>query len=202
MRTLLLLPLVLALPAYAGTSAKQVVAPTPDPCITTWFAGASVGYLTELETPMYNAHVGITNSYWNFAGWNTALYLEVGYANEDWNERQRDTDNGPANIDCTVVPITANVKFERNLTGNLNAYIGGGLGVAYIGVDVPGDSDSDWVFTAQLFAGLSYNVSQACEIYGGVRWIYLSDPSLYGADRDIDQLQDNWLIELGARFKF
>ena len=167
----------------------------------TWFAGASVGYLTELETPMYNAHVGITNSCWNFAGWNTALYLEVGYANEDWNEWDNEQEQR-FNIDMTIVPITANIKFERNLTGNLNAYIGGGLGMAYVGVDFPGDSDSDWVFTAQLFAGLSYDVSQAVQIYTGVRWIYLSDPSLYGADRDIDQLQDNWLIELGARFKF
>ena len=52
MKTFLLLPLLLAAPAFAGTSAKQVVAPAPDPCLTTWFAGASVGYLTEFEEPM------------------------------------------------------------------------------------------------------------------------------------------------------
>ena len=58
MKITLIIPLVLALPVFAGTTAKQTIAPPPPPCLVTWFAGASVGYLTELEQPMYNLHVG------------------------------------------------------------------------------------------------------------------------------------------------
>jgi len=231
MKTLLLLPLLIAAPAFAGTSAKQVVAPAPDPCITSWFAGASVGYLTQLETPLYTAHVGVTNSCWNIAGWNTALYLEVGYAAKDGvysesrtsstliNDVNRVT-NVKSDADVTIVPITLNVKFEHQITGNLGAYFGGGLGMAWVDGDLnettdidtwmtlyphartishKSSSDSDWVFCAQVFAGLTYHVSPQCEIYGGGRWIYLADPSLFGSTQSIN---DDWLIELGVRYKF
>ena len=215
MKTLLLLPLAIALPAFAGTSAKQVVAPPPDTCLTTWFAGASVGYLEEMDTAMYNVHVGVTNSCWNIAGWNIALYTEVGYAQKSWTYdlyRNNYAVVHPIHEDIMleVVPITADIKFERNLTGNLNAYFGGGLGMAWMHVDSDlGGSDSDWVFTAQVFAGLSYNVTPSCEVYGGARWIYYDDPTLYGAKVDLGNLPgfsgnigSDWLFELGARFKF
>ena len=215
MKTLLLLPLAIALPAFAGTSAKQVVAPPPDTCLTTWFAGASVGYLEEMDTAMYNVHVGVTNSCWNIAGWNVALYAEVGYAQKSWTDSFYGTVNDEhlvlhEDIKLEVVPITANVKFEHQITGNLNAYIGGGLGMAWMHVDTDfGGSDSDWVFTAQVFAGLSYNVTPNCEIYGGVRWIYYDDPTLFGHSVDLSNLPgfsgnvgSDWLFELGARFKF
>jgi len=218
MRTLLLLPLVLAAPAFAGTSAKQVVAPPPDPCVTSWFAGASVGYLTQLETPLYTAHVGVTNSCWNIAGFNVALYAEVGYADKDSSDSRRVLVQDyyhdlKLDRDLTIVPITANVKFERQVTGNLNAYFGAGLGLAWVDEDLSytdtvvqtkvsthsSASASDWVFCAQIFAGLGYNVTPACQIYGGGRWIYLADPTLFGVKTSIN---DDWLIELGARYKF
>ena len=213
MKTLLLLPLVLAVPAFAGTSAKQVVAPAPDPCVTSWFAGASVGYLVNMEEPMYNAHVGVTNSCWKIAGWDIALYLEVGYAQKTWTETYYTGETAPIrvheDVKLEVLPITANIKFERALTGNLNAYFGGGLGVAWMNAEIAGTSDSDWVFCAQIFAGLSYNVTPNCEIYGGARWIYYADPTLFGSKVDLGSLPgtsgnigSDWLFELGARFKF
>jgi len=210
----------MAAPVLAGTSAKQTIAPAPNPCLTSWFTGASVGYLTESENMMYNLHLGVTNSCWTVAGWNLSLFAEVGFTEDSWRDSGSYTtgisqltrvywDN---KIDIDIVPITANIKFEHALSGNLNAYIGAGLGVAWIGVSEKGwetpvggitssysNSDSDWVFTAQVFAGLSYNVSQACEIYGGGRWIYLANPNLMGASQDIS---DDWLLELGARYKF
>jgi opacity protein-like surface antigen len=221
MKTFLLLPLLLAAPAFAGTSAKQVVAPAPDPCLTTWFAGASVGYLTEFEAPMYNAHFGLTNSCWKIGAGSISLFAEVGYTQKDesdtyYEEPPNTAYNGLIRVkedfDVTIVPITANIKYDYPITSNLNFYIGAGLGMAWIDVDVSekryfdGDkidsdhySDSDWVFTAQIFAGLSYSVSTSCDIYGGARWIYYADPTLFGSDVSLD---DDWLFELGARFKF
>ena len=105
------------------------------------------------------------------------------------------------------MPITLNVKLELQLTGNLNAYFGGGLGMARVDLSVDygyGEvADDDWVFTAQLFAGLSYNVTQNFEVYGGARWIYLdgADLSDSGGSATLD-LDDDWLFELGLRYNF
>ena len=140
MKPILLLPLVLALPAFAGTPAT--VAPPAPSCLTSWFAGASVGWLTELEEPMYNVHLGVTNSCWILGGWNVSVFAEVGYTDTDWTYHWEDYDDnqvwyeGQGKIDLTIVPITANIKFERALSGNLNAYFGGGLGVAWVDTDV------------------------------------------------------------------
>jgi opacity protein-like surface antigen len=240
MKTLLLLPLILALPAYAGTSAKEVIAPPPAPCLTSWFLGGSVGYLTELEEPMYNIHAGVTNSCWKVAGCNVSLFLEVGYTDTDESYSPQvegpgadHLDNyynlddlahslqGQANVhdttmsyDLQIIPITLNFKLDRTLVGNLNAYFGAGMGVANVNLDINhGDSwhsnvsEDDWVFTAQIFAGLSYSFTPAFEVYGGARWIYYQDADVGGHDvqhgggNTLD-LSDDCLLELGARYKF
>lgn len=248
MKTILILSLALAIPAFGGTSSKAVIAPAPapNPCLFTWFAGGSVGYLTELEEPMYNLHIG-TDTCWSIGGWNIALFAEIGYTekSEDWGagnydngypdyqsasmgyQNFEDGDSvslgevedlladiadygryGSTGYDLEIMPITLNVKFERQLTGNLNAYFGGGLGMARVDLSVDvgslGDfSDDDWVFTAQIFAGLSYNVTQNFEVYGGARWIYLDDADLSdgGGTATLD-LEDDWLFELGLRYNF
>ncbi len=248
MRTLLLLPLVLSLPAFAGTtvtSSKEAVVPGPNPCITTWFAGASVGYLTELEEPMYHLHAGVTNSCWNIAGWDVGVFLEVGYTEKDDSYRPRsinrndfltgepsnddfDVDdmedalqfladlnsfttgyNPRTSYDLDIIPITLNVKFERALTGNLNFYLGGGLGIARVDLDIDaggfyGDfSDDDWVFVSQIFTGMSYNVNPAFQVYGGARWLYIADADL--GDRGLSgtlEVGSDYLFELGARYHF
>lgn len=245
MKPILLLPFVFALPAFAGTSAKEAIAPAPEPCLMSWFVGGSVGYLTELEEPMYTLHAGLTNSCWNLAGWNISLFAEVGYTTKDESYRARgrqfyeppqlgngnsvDLDqlgdilqavadyNGIYNnyfststsYDLDIIPITANVKFERAITGNLTAYIGGGLGVARVGLDINlggyygSYSDSDWVFYSQIFGGLGYNVTPNFEVYGGARWIYMSDADFSaGGESASLELGSDCLLELGARFKF
>ncbi|MEN9974828.1 MAG: hypothetical protein RLZZ282_834 [Verrucomicrobiota bacterium] len=238
MKPFLLLPLVIALPAFAGTSAKEVIAPPVEPCLVSWFAGGSVGYLTELEEPMYNLHAGMSNSCWNLAGWNMSLFAEVGYTqkDEDYRGREDYSNDGKNKVmryrnsysvdemgqalqevadysghstsyDLDIIPITANVKFERAITGNLNAYFGGGLGMARVGLDLNYErnySDSDWVFYSQVFGGLGYNVTPNIEVYGGARWIYMSDAD-FGDDRGANatlELGSDCLLELGARFKF
>jgi hypothetical protein len=242
MKTIPLFLLGFAIPAFAGTSAKETVAPAPatEPCLFTWFVGGSVGYLTEFEEPMYNIHVG-TDTCWNVGGWNVALFLELGYTekDDDWsnvpfvpdtsNEGQfeqpefidledssGDLDDledalsanaangwGDTGYDLDIMPITFNVKLERPLTGNLNAYFGGGLGMALVDLSVdtgPASfSDDDWVFVGQVFAGLNYNFTPNCEMYGGARWIYFDDADFGGATLDLD---DDFLLEIGVRYNF
>lgn len=235
MKHILIATMALAIPAFGGTTSKEVIAPAPAPCLFTWFAGGSVGYLTEFEEPMYNLHVG-TDTCWNIGGWNIALFGEIGYTekSEDYNgNRQGPTpvppnNNGsfslgevesflsdwanwtgqPTGYDLDIMPLTLNIKFERPLTGNLNGYFGGGLGMAR--VDFSADAggfgsfgDDDWVFTAQLFAGLSYNVTPAFEVYGGARWIYYDDADFSaGGVSGTLEMDDDFLIELGLRYNF
>jgi len=200
----------------------------------TWFAGASVGYLTELEEPMYNLHIGASNSCWTMGGWNVSLFGEVGYTekshdyagsrgNNNYGPQERssytvsqmeDTLKAAANYygyntsyDLQVMPITLNVKFERQLTGNLNAYFGAGLGAAWVDLDLAAAgtklSDSTWVFTSQVFGGLDYSVTPNFDIYGGARWLYYSDASLsdLGYSSKL-KLGNDCLLELGLRYKF
>ena len=245
MKSILVLPFVLALPVFAGTSAKQVIPPPANPCLMSWFVGASVGYLTELEEPMYTVHAGITNSCWMVGGWNVSAYAEVGYTQKDEDYREQGRENyKPLNVgkgnsfsvdemghalqylatyngiyhnqwdtntgyDLDIVPITLNVKLERALSGNLNAYFGGGLGVACVSLDIDGGgyygsfSDTAWVFCGQIFAGLSYSVSPVFEIYGGARWMYLSDADVSDKGESATlELGSDCFLELGARYKF
>lgn len=247
MKTNLLLPIVLTLPVFAGPMPSEVVAPAQAPCEFAWFAGGSVGYLTELEEPMYTLHLGADTN-WSLGGWCVAVFAEVGYANkdDDWSGRGTpmvgttlaaddldvdylDLEDGDSftlgdlddlldtaadfsmsgtGYDLDVLPITLNVKLERALTGNLNGYFGGGLGAARVDLDVDvgdfGDfSDDDWVFVAQIFAGLNYNFTAQFEMYGGVRWIYFEDADLSdGGASGTLELDDDFLFEIGARFNF
>lgn len=191
--------------------------PPAESCLLSWFAGGSVGYLSELEEPMYNIHVGVTNSCWNLLGAKVSLYAEVGYTETDDSGSFVDTFINPPLIatdalvswdgDVSVVPITLNVKFDWPLTGNLNAYFGGGLGAAYLDVDYSESSvfgsfnasDSNWVFTAQIFAGLDYDITSNFQVYGGARWLYFDNADVFGQSAT---LEDDWLFELGGRFKF
>lgn len=109
--------------------------------------------------------------------------------------------------DFDILPVTLNVKLERPLTGNLNAYFGGGLGVALVDLSMDAGgldfSDDDWVFTGQIFAGLNYNFNPSFEVYSGVRWMYFDDAEL--SDSGIGgelELDDDFLFEIGARFNF
>ena len=238
MKTIPVLLMGLAIPVYAGTPAMESAAPASEPCDFTWFAGASIGYLTELEEPMYNFHLG-TDTCWNLGGWDVSFFLEVGYAEKDdsWTNVPRgvivETDvraillppppssfdldeledglsnlsflgGGDTSYDLDIMPITLNVKLERPLTGNLNAYLGGGLGLAQVDLSVNGGawgdlSDDDWVFTGQLFAGVNYNFNPNFEVYGGARWIYYDDADIEQTTFEVD---DDFLFELGARFNF
>ncbi len=201
MKTTLILSLILAVPAIAGTS--QAITESSPPPMTQdntwdWFVGGSAGYLIDYEEDMYTLQFG-ANSPWVLSGWSVALFAEAG-----WTENH-DSSNGHTflggNADVDLVPITFNAKFEHLITGGLSAYLGGGLGTTYVDVDFNTFSGTrhtdDWVFTGQVFAGLAYHVNDNVELFGGARWIYFDDPDFGGVSLD-----DDVLFEGGARFHF
>lgn len=201
---LLLITVALALPAMAGTAAYQST-PAPvstSPSLWSWFIGGSAGYLVDAEEGYYGAQVGVDTP-WEVGGWNIAMFAEVAYFQAD---NRASNKFGLANIDTDVVPVTFNFKFERPLTGNLNAYFGGNLGASFLDINATSStninnnvSDNDVVFTASVFAGLVYNVNPAFEVFGGARWIYFDDTNIRGLDVE---LSDDVLFEGGLRFNF
>ena len=211
----LVLP-VLALTAQAGDESKDVVAPkgglspVAPPTLFHWFAGGTVGYLDDYDTEYFSGHIGLDLNHQLF-GWNSAIYLEVGYFNPDEcvdvrylessgnYQRGVSKDRQCVDLDLEVIPVTLNYKLERNLTNNLNAYFGAGAGIAFVDVEVGGSSDDDEVFYAQVFAGLLYQMSEGFELYGGARWVYMDDASAFGTNLE---LEDDFLVELGARINF
>jgi len=204
MKTPLILSLLLAAPAFAGT--QVMPEPTPPPPIHdtwSWFAGATAGYLFESEEDIYTLQLG-AKSPWSVADWSVSFFAEVG-----WTENNDGFDldapfSGHVNADLDIIPVTLNVQFEHMFANSWSAYIGGGIGGANISADfdvpsgVDDDNLDDWVFTGQVFAGVAYHFSPSFEIFGGGRWIYFEDP---GSSDNIS-LGNDWMLEGGVRFHF
>lgn len=210
--------------AFAGSS-KEVIAPATAPASTLggWFVGGTFGQLSDvgnniqdeannqisrqrvsvsnLDFDMYTLHVGRDLGR-QVMGCDVAAYLEVGYLDGNMGISFQSFQSGPvtqANIDVDIVPITANIKLERQLFGQVNAYATGGLGVAFTHVSAEGSSDSGSGFYAQASVGVLYNINQHVEAYAGARWLYLNDLDFgklpLGPDNDFA-----W--EAGLRYNF
>lgn len=156
-----------------------------------------------------------------------AIYLEVGFTQDDANFRHIANLPGgrseEADIDLDLIPITLNYRYDAPLAGRLNWFIGAGAGVAIV------DSSYHWSWTqvvappgpfegggsddqtnarlyGDVFAGLSFDVSDSFEVYTGVRYILMDEQ-----DRDIDVtgvsdfsegINGDVMIELGATYHF
>lgn len=221
MKSITLLSLLAVGTSLAGEPAvydKNPVMPPmpPAPSLYSWFAGATAGYLFENEEEMYTLHLGMDLSN-QLAGWDQALYLEVGSFKLDGcidaqypdpqgsapaaNVPLSDFESyfyeyGRACFDLEVIPVTLNYKLEKPITQSLNGYLGIGAGVAFIDAEAKignmKDSDDDVVFYGQLFAGVLYNVNPSFELFAGARLIYFDEPSfnLFNTNVDIDDIDD------------
>ncbi|MFD0895480.1 outer membrane beta-barrel protein [Luteolibacter ambystomatis] len=213
----LALALALTGSAWAGPSSKAPIPPPQEPDLWHWFIGGSAGYLVDFEEPYYTGHIGVDTP-WKVGGWDIALFAELGYTDKDQSTSVIDPNvvvavvRAPLNAELEVMPLTFNVKFERPLTGNLNAYFGAGIGVAFTDFSAtaifsPGPvpslnvSQDDTVFAAQVFAGLIYNFSPNFEIFGGARWLYVDADNSAPAGLDLE-FDSDFSFDLGARFTF
>ncbi|HEY8962027.1 MAG TPA: outer membrane beta-barrel protein [Luteolibacter sp.] len=199
-------------PLWAGSAKTPIPPPAPvSSPAWDWFIGASGGYLFDFEEPIYTAHIGVDTPY-RIGSWDTAIYLEVGYTEKDDSFEvfvPQLEDDFVSDTDVSIVPLTLNLKLERQLTQRLNVYIGAGLGVSFIDADaeaiplVSGSlSKNDTVFTAQIFAGLIYNFTPNLEAFGGGRWLHIDAPHYSIAGHDILDLENDTMVELGLRYTF
>ncbi|MBK1856246.1 outer membrane beta-barrel protein [Verrucomicrobiaceae bacterium 5K15] len=212
--------LALSSAAHAGSdySAKAIPTAAAPSCLWTWFAGGSAGYLSgDWDEDIYTMHVGAELT---CAGSNAshAVYLEVGYTEKQDNLNygyQYQSINAIAapmleiDYEVDIVPITLNYKYEQTLTDSLNWYIGAGAGIALYDAEADSSyyghaSKDDTVFYAHIFAGITYNITPAFEVFSGVRYVFMDDPGFFDdSDLEDDLNPDGDLhIELGGRYNF
>lgn len=218
--------LSLASAAQAGTPAIET-APAPATGLWQWFIGGSVGYLTDLEEEMYNLQLGMEYRTPDERA-SHAIYLEVGFT-QDEAGYCNDSDlpggiSSEVSIDLDIIPITLNYKYQAAITDRLNWYAGLGVGVAvldssydwswsqalsneYANHGEGSGDDNDVVFYGDVFAGLSYDVSDSFEVFGGVRYILMDNQDWGYDDNGVSYayeggIDGDVLVELGARYRF
>jgi len=163
--------------------------------------------ISDVDLNMYSLHFGRLVG--NAGGFDLAAYLEVAWFTGDFtatgilhnNLANTDLILFREGFDVDIVPITLNLKAERNLFGRVGAYVSGGLGYAFTNVSGSGYDENGGGFYAQAAAGLVWNVTESVDIYGGGRWVHLSD--LDFNDKSLGfELDDQLGWEIGARYKF
>ena len=154
-----------------------------------WYLGAGVDYFLDAEEPFYNGHLG-----YDF-GNGSSLFIESGWIGED----EDPSFLFPFAADLDIIPVTINYKYEWMFTDSFGFYAGAGIGGANVDFSAGPLSDDEWVFTAQAFAGLVWNVTPSFEFYAGARYMWIDDISIGGADHDD---LDDVGIGAGIRFNF
>ena len=175
-----------------------------------WFIGGSAGYLFHFEEPLYTAHLGVNTPY-RLGNWDTSFYLEVGHTEKDDSfqafDEELDEDVN-YNTSVRIVPLTLNIKLEREFTDRLSFYGGLGGGVTFINAEAKPDLEADSLseedngFTLQLFAGLVYNITPDLEAFGGARWMYIDTGHFPIAGHSILKIHHDYGAELGLRYHF
>ena len=204
--------------AFAGEPAPVQPAPAPAPSLGGWFVGGTFGMLEadsnvaevaynnygvpepeidDFEFDMYTLHVG-RDLGTQFLGCDLSAYLEVGYITGD--ATLYDDGLFVSGIDVDIIPITINLKAERVLFAGIKGYISAGIGYAFTEADVEGlSNEDDGGFYAQASIGLAYDITEQWEIYGGARWLYLSELEFGFDDAELD---DSVAYEIGVRYSF
>ncbi|KPP81540.1 MAG: outer membrane porin [Oceanicaulis sp. HLUCCA04] len=102
-----------------------------------------------------------------------------------------------------------NAYYDFDLEGPLGAYAGAGIGASDVKVRYnPSDTaiinDSETVFAYQAMAGVSYDVSDTFQLFGGYRYRATQnvdfDVTLFPATLDIENRSN--ILEVGARVYF
>jgi len=213
MKLPIFLTLALAAPAIAGTEVytRNEVAPAPqmsEPAVWNWFAGASAGYLNDFEEDMFHVHVGMDTP-WQVAGWNVALFAEVGWTETDASSPAVGIGStvGRDTQEFEIIPMTFNVKLERPITDRFSVYMGAGAGVALVDYHLNRAFESevnanDEVLAAQVFAGVVFNATAHLEVFAGARWIYVDYDTPQVVGISAPEFGDDILGEVGLRYNF
>jgi len=159
---------------------------------------------SDFDFDLYSIHVG-RDLGTQVMGIDVAAYLEVAYLTGDAHLSGNAFIPGSnfqsfsETVDLDILPVTLNIKLERNLVAGLGVYGTAGAGYAFSKIDGFGESERDGGFYAQASAGLLYNINQSFEVYGGGRWLYLNSVGIDDSDIELD---NDFAWEAGVRYNF
>ncbi|WP_193213565.1 outer membrane protein [Luteolibacter marinus] len=152
-----------------------------------WFLGGGADYMFDAGDVFYNGHLG-----YNF-GNGSSLFLESGWLGEE------ETVFPFLQADVDIIPVTLNFKQEFMFNERFGFYAGAGAGAANVDVAAGLVNEDDWVLSAQAFAGVVYNVTPNFELYTGVRYLWMDDVDIAGANLG---KFDGLGVGAGLRFNF
>jgi hypothetical protein len=178
--------------AFAGSEVayqSSSDAVTPAAAESTWYAGGSVGHLSERDETLYTLHLGA--NILRSGAFTHSLFTEVGFSEKDgWQAEQE------------FIPVTLNYKLDYQFGDGFSLYAGLGAGAAWI--DGLAGFATNWPdsveFMAQAFAGINYEVCASFQLYAGNRYIWIDDSDL-PPSISMDS-GDDVVMEIGARFRF
>lgn len=119
--------------------------------------------------------------------------------------RQNDIDNvdGIATSgDVSSLTFMGNAWYDFNTGTPWIPYIGGGLGLASVGVDTPGFDESDTVFAYQIGGGVGFEVSPGIVISADYRYLATTDPEFEVGGLKIDAEYSSHNLMVGVRGHF
>lgn len=162
------------------------------------YFGASIGYLTDLEEPLYALQLGGTIA--QSATQSHNLELEFGYASAS---ESADVDGIGVDGDADLTMLLGNYRLLVPISKGVDFYAGAGAGLTQLKMKISAlgdsESDDDNVFTWQVFAGIAAKISQTASVTLGARYISLDNADLFDVEVDPG---DDIAIELGVRFGF
>jgi opacity protein-like surface antigen len=149
-------------------------------------AGFTAGYLIDNEEELLTARLGTLFS--STEQVSHIAELEIGF-----------TSISESGVDGDILPLMANYRAQFPGKGSFSGYLGGGIGMSRVKISGFGLSDSDWAFTAQAFAGLSYRLSETSALDFGARYINIQEATVFDFTEEVG---DDIAVELGLRVNF
>jgi len=129
--------------------------------------------------------------------------LEFSYRNFDVNSLQDDTVSIPTLPEADSMKIKtllANLTYEQQGLGAWKPYLGFGIGIAWVEWL---EDDEQTKFAFQVKTGLAYEVSEEWDVFGGYKYIGMSDVdskdiSAYSPDGSVIGTATNVSYEVGV----
>jgi OOP family OmpA-OmpF porin len=125
---------------------------------------------------------------------------EIAYRENEWDDCflfcSRDEEGTISSL-----AFMANVFYDFNAGSAFRPYLGGGLGVANVELDVEDSSESgdDTVFAFQFALGVAYEMTQSTALVLDLRYFRTEEPELVGR---LEPDYDNVSLMAGLRYSF
>ena len=114
-------------------------------------------------------------------------------------------------IDLSATTLMVNGWYDIDMGGHITPYVGGGAGLARLGVDTASASlvqsnDHDMVFAYQIGGGASYAIDKNISLTGGYRYMDTSNASFkaraFSTDGKIESDYSAHELKIGVRYTF